>query len=78
MAEGDPAGAILRAARENQCDLIVMGTHGRAGLNRFLRGSVAEEVVRKAPCPVMTVNAEVPADLIGHGNGNNELERPAQ
>jgi nucleotide-binding universal stress UspA family protein len=78
MAEGDPAHAILRTARENQCDLIVMGTHGRAGLNRFLMGSVAEEVVRKAPCPVMTVKAEVPAELIGQAKGHGEVERPSQ
>jgi nucleotide-binding universal stress UspA family protein len=55
VAEGNPATAILNAARANGCDLIVMGTHGRTGLSRFLKGSVAEEVVRKAPCPVLTV-----------------------
>jgi nucleotide-binding universal stress UspA family protein len=57
MAEGDPATAILRTAQENHCDLIVMGTHGRTGLSRLLMGSVAEEVGRKASCPVMTVKA---------------------
>jgi len=55
LVEGDPATMILRTARENDCDLIVMGTHGRTGLNRLLMGSVAEKVVRKAPCPVLTV-----------------------
>jgi nucleotide-binding universal stress UspA family protein len=60
LAEGDPARAILSAVREGRCDLIVMGTHGRKGLNRLLTGSVAEEVVRKAPCPVLTVKAEGP------------------
>jgi nucleotide-binding universal stress UspA family protein len=55
LGEGRPAEAILRAARERQCDLIVMGTHGRTGLGRALMGSVAEEVVRKAPCPVLTI-----------------------
>jgi universal stress protein A len=55
LVEGDPARAVLRAAKETHCDLIVMGTHGRTGLNRLLRGSVAEEVVRKAPCPVWVV-----------------------
>jgi nucleotide-binding universal stress UspA family protein len=59
LGEGSPAEAILRAARERQCDLIVMGTHGRTALGRALMGSVAEEVVRKAPCPVLTV--KVPA-----------------
>jgi nucleotide-binding universal stress UspA family protein len=65
LAEGRPAAAILRAARENGCDLIVLGTHGRTGLSRLLMGSVAEEVVRKAPCPVLTVNSAVPAGLLG-------------
>jgi len=58
LSEGDPARAILQAARDNKCDLIVMGTHGRTGVNRLLMGSVAEEVARKAPCPVMTVKTE--------------------
>jgi nucleotide-binding universal stress UspA family protein len=55
LEEGDPANEILRLAREYHCDLIVMGTHGRRGLGRLLMGSVAEQVVRKAPCPVVTV-----------------------
>ncbi len=55
LAEGIPATAILRVARETNCDLIVMGTHGRTGLNRLLMGSVAEEVIRKTPCLVLTV-----------------------
>jgi nucleotide-binding universal stress UspA family protein len=46
---------ILAAAREEQADLIVMGTHGRTGLGRALLGSVAERVVRRAVCPVLTV-----------------------
>ena len=53
--EGDPATAILQIARERECDLIVMGTHGRTGLSHLLMGSVAEKVLRKAPCPVLTV-----------------------
>jgi nucleotide-binding universal stress UspA family protein len=60
VAEGAPVLTILNAARESGCDLIVMGTHGRRGLNRLLRGSVAEEVVRQAPCLVLTVRAGVP------------------
>jgi nucleotide-binding universal stress UspA family protein len=64
LVEGNPGNAILTAARETHCDLIVMGTHGRTGVNRLMRGSVAEEVVRKAPCLVLTVKAEVPANLI--------------
>jgi nucleotide-binding universal stress UspA family protein len=56
LEQGDPAGAIVRAAKEYGCDLIVMGTHGRTGLGRLLLGSVAEQVVRKAPCPVLTLS----------------------
>ncbi len=61
LAEGSPAEAILRAAQERHCDLIVMGTHGRTGLGRLLMGSVAEEVVRKARCPVLTVKVPLPS-----------------
>jgi nucleotide-binding universal stress UspA family protein len=57
LAEGDPAAEILRAAREESCDLIVMGTQGRTGLARLIMGSVAETVARQAPCPVLTVKA---------------------
>ena len=46
-------------ARELGADLIVMGTHGRTGLRRLLMGSVAERVVREAPCPVLTVRTPV-------------------
>ncbi len=49
------AAAILEYAADRAIDLIVMGTHGRRGLNHFMLGSVAEEVVRLAPCPVLTV-----------------------
>jgi len=55
LEEGDPAKEILRAASEVQCDLIVVGTHGRTGVGRLLMGSVAEQVIRKAPCPVLAV-----------------------
>ena len=52
---GTPFVEIVRAAREGGFDLIVVGTHGRAGLKHILIGSVAEKVVRKAPCPVLSV-----------------------
>lgn len=55
LVEGDPSTMILQVAKENQCDLIVMGMHGRTGLDRLLMGSVAEKVVRRAPCLVLTV-----------------------
>jgi nucleotide-binding universal stress UspA family protein len=54
MITGDPASAIVRLAEEEHVDLIVMGTHGRTGLSRLLMGSVAEAIVRRAPCPVLT------------------------
>jgi universal stress protein A len=54
MLTGDPATAIVRIADEEHVDMIVMGTHGRTGLARFLMGSVAESVVRHANCPVLT------------------------
>jgi nucleotide-binding universal stress UspA family protein len=55
LEEGDPATAILEVAAESQCDLIVLGTHGRTGIGRLLMGSVAEKVVRSASCPVVTL-----------------------
>ena len=55
VLEGDPANEILNAVRRTRSDLIVMGTHGRTGLSRLLMGSVADQVVRKAPCPVLTL-----------------------
>jgi nucleotide-binding universal stress UspA family protein len=52
---GQTARAIVETARERHADLIVMGTHGRHGMAHLLLGSVAERVVRTAPCPVLTV-----------------------
>jgi nucleotide-binding universal stress UspA family protein len=57
LAEGDPASEILKVARQRQCNLIVMGTHGRTGLRHLLMGSVAERVIRKASCPVLTARS---------------------
>ena len=57
LCEGSPYDEILAHAREGRFDLIVMGTHGRTGLEHMLMGSVAEKVVRTAPCPVLTVRA---------------------
>ncbi len=53
---GEVAEKICEAAREKAIDLIIMGTHGRKGLEKALFGSVAEKVVKTAPCPVLTVN----------------------
>ena len=52
---GTPAGSIVEYAGGHDIDLIVMGTHGRGGMSHLLMGSVAERVVRTAPCPVLTV-----------------------
>lgn len=58
---GSPASGINHLAEREEVDLIVMPTHGRTGLLRLLMGSVAEEVVRKAKCPVLTVKAAAAA-----------------
>jgi nucleotide-binding universal stress UspA family protein len=57
---GDIIASILQAQTKYQPDLLVMATHGRRGLSRMFLGSVAEAVVRKATCPVLTVRDEVP------------------
>lgn len=54
-SEGDAAQGVLEWAAKLPSDLIVMGTHGRRGASRFFLGSVAETVVRRAPCPVLTL-----------------------
>jgi nucleotide-binding universal stress UspA family protein len=56
IVDGDPAEQIVKAA--TGMDLIVLGTHGTTGLARLLMGSVAETVLRKAPCPVLTVRTK--------------------
>ncbi len=55
---GEPALEIVELGREGGCDLIVVGTHGRTGLRHALLGSVAERVVRRAGCPVLTIHPE--------------------
>jgi nucleotide-binding universal stress UspA family protein len=55
VKHGQPFVEIIRYAREHDVDLIVIGTHGRTALSHALMGSVAERVVRKAPCPTLTV-----------------------
>ena len=54
MVTGDPATEIVRVAQEEQADILVVGTHGRSGITRLLMGSVAEQVIRHAACPVLT------------------------
>jgi nucleotide-binding universal stress UspA family protein len=57
LVDGEPAEHILKVAESSNADLLVLGTHGSTGLTRLLMGSVAEHVLRKAPCPVLTVRA---------------------
>jgi nucleotide-binding universal stress UspA family protein len=55
LRSGVAVDEILKLATEEHCDLIVMGTHGRGGLSRFFLGSLADRIIRLAPCPVTTV-----------------------
>jgi nucleotide-binding universal stress UspA family protein len=68
MAEAgeDVPAAIVDQAVARAADLLVMGTHGRSGFNRLLLGSVTEEVLHKAPCPVLTVPPHAPATAPAH------------
>ncbi len=56
--QGNAFVEVIRYAREQKMDMIVLSTHGRTGLSHILMGSVAERVVRKAPCPVLTIRPE--------------------
>jgi len=60
VTEGYPATAIEEVANSKRTDLIVIGTRGHTGLKHLLLGSVAERVVQKAPCPVLTVKTQAP------------------
>jgi universal stress protein A len=62
---GRPVDEIIRYATQHEIDLISMGTHGRGGVERLLLGSVAEHVVRHAPCPVLTAHSRE-RDFIKH------------
>jgi nucleotide-binding universal stress UspA family protein len=55
VVRGVPFAEIIKTAKNKNADLIVIGTHGRTGIDHMLFGSTAEKVVRKAPCPVLTV-----------------------
>ena len=73
LRRGPCATSICEFAREGAFDLIVMGTHGRSGLSHLLLGSVAERVLRSAPCPVLTVKEQ---DTVGSSAA--EQARPEQ
>ena len=67
VVHGPIGDTIKDYAHDNGFDLIVMGTHGRKGLAHLLMGSVAESVIRTAPCPVLTIKS-LPDDLVRHGS----------
>jgi nucleotide-binding universal stress UspA family protein len=77
VLQRDPVPEILRTAEESQCELIVMGTHGRTGFWRALMGSVAEQVVRKAPCPVLTVKMPFAAAEAAQESAARPVPQPA-
>ena len=55
VVQGIPFVEIISTAKKNDVDMIVLGSHGRTGITHMMMGSVSEKVVRKAPCPVLTV-----------------------
>lgn len=75
IAEGDAAREILRAAEALPADLIVMGTHGRSGFDRWLLGSVTEKVIRKTTAPMLTVPPHMP-DAVPVGPGFKRILCP--
>lgn len=74
MLRGDAADEILRYSKEEPCDLIVLSTHGRSGIARFLMGSVAEKIFRSAQVPIMSVRQ--PNPIVG--DETVTLESPEQ
>ncbi len=75
LVQGYAPSQIARAAERLRCELIVLGTHGRTGLTRMLLGSVAEAVVRRAPCPVLTLRP--PQTALRHGQADDQLQAAA-
>ncbi|MGM0605248.1 MAG: universal stress protein [Halobacteriota archaeon] len=79
VVDGTPSKRIVRYAETEGCDLIVMGTHGRGGIDRLLLGSVTEKVVRASKVPVLTVrvsDADVEADGAGPVGMRTESKSP--
>lgn len=65
VIEGDPASVIIDTAVAENVDLIVMSTHGRSGIARWMFGSVAEKVLQSVPCPIMTIRSEdIPSNIL--------------
>lgn len=77
LAEGEAARQIVSAAERWHADLIVMGTHGRGRLSQFLVGSVADAVIRKAPCPVLSVAHEPPPKAVNIATGQSHATETA-
>jgi nucleotide-binding universal stress UspA family protein len=75
IVTGNPVNEIVRRAENIGADLIVMATHGRSGLGHMLMGSAAEAVVRKAPCPVLTLKS--PAVVIAGDEDLTEMDNDA-
>ncbi len=73
VLEGRPVSEIVEYARDSGADLIVLGTHGRTGIPRFLLGSVAERVVRLAPCDVLVVRGAAASAAAAHGAAKESL-----
>ena len=74
---GAPVPTIVKVAESTGADLIVMGTHGRRGMGHLLLGSVAERVVRLAPCPVLTVRDHAAGQNVELGVTAAAAEQPA-
>jgi nucleotide-binding universal stress UspA family protein len=55
LREGDEGQIVEQVVREQHADLVVLGTHGRTGLDHLLMGSIAEKIIRRCPCPVLVV-----------------------
>lgn len=75
VLDGDPPAAILEDAEAGDADLVVMGTHGRTGIHRYVAGSVTEQVVRRASVPVLTTHAHDDADGSGPAPDPGRYER---
>lgn len=78
IREGDPATAIVEAAKDEKADLVVMGTHGQTALEHVLVGSTAEKVVRTCPCPVLTVRSRVAAPKKPRNGRRRPHPRPSR
>lgn len=74
---GSPSHEIVKVAAAEEVDLIVIATHGRAGLSHLVMGSVAERVVRTAPCPVMTIRPMAVTTEHGHAPALREPDSMA-